>query len=67
MDMLLEAHRLVDWISASLASPSGLPLPEKLAAAIVFTVAVGGLMCLRSLAGQVRPRQAERDELDEAA
>jgi hypothetical protein len=67
MDALLEARQLVDWIGASLASPSDLPLPEQLAAATVFILAAAGLVVLRVHNRQAPPMRVERDDLDEAA
>jgi hypothetical protein len=67
MQIVLDARRLVDWISASLASPGDLALPDQLVAATIFILAVGGLILVRLLARQARPLREEHDELDEAA
>ena len=66
-DTLPGARQLVDWIGASLASPSDLPLPEQLADATIFILAAAGLVVLRVLTRQAPPMGVEREDLDEAA
>ncbi len=67
MDKVLEAAWIVERIGGSLASPADLPLPEQLAAATVFMLAMAGLMLLRGLTRVPPARPAERVDLDEAA